>query len=126
MGIGNRNKSDELMRQHTNKNKDNNNNNNDIKEIKKELEINPDFNYNFDIGDNNIWYISYDDALLAICSELIGPRLPDGFEMFQIYNPTDFDEIIQLKIDEWYMLKYNCYDVWKAIKLSIEQKKTIY
>ena len=71
----------------------------------------------FDEGDKTS-YISYEDALLALCSETIGPRLPDGFDRFVIEDPDT-----QLKIDEWYMIKNDCYDIWKKVRLDVENEK---
>ena len=61
----------------------------------------------FDEGDKT-WYITYDEALQGLCSETIGPRLPDGFHSFVIEDPYN-----QMKIDEWFMIKNNCYADWK-------------
>merc|ERR1712129_154120 len=62
--------------------------------------------------------MGYDEALLAICSEVIGPRLPDGFGMFEI-NDSDY----QLRIAEWYFIKNDCYDIYKAVNLAIDSNK---
>merc|ERR1712083_673253 len=69
-------------------------------------------------SDDKSWYITYEDALLAMCSETIGPRLPDGFDRFIIEDPDS-----QLKIDEWFMIKNNCYDDWKRVRMAVQDEK---
>eukprot|EP01084_Bolivina_argentea_P005080 9606_1 len=65
------------------------------------------------------WYVAYDEAVLAIASETIGPRLADSDKIFEIQNNN------QLKLEEWYAKQYNVKAEYESIKLEITKKKQI-
>ncbi len=69
---------------------------------------------------NDKWYVCFDDAMISICSQTIGPKLPNNYEIFQIQNDN-----LQITIAEWYSIKYECVDIYKKIMLDI-QKNTLY
>ena len=53
-----------------------------------------------------------------MCSEVIGPQLPDSFDLFTIGDP-----LTELRIAEWYMIKNDCYEIFKEVTLATEQLK---
>ena len=85
----------------------------ELEELRREIE-----NENGNTFDAAKWFVSYDEALLAMCSEVIGPPLPDSFDLFAIDNPE-----IELRIAEWYMIQNDCYEVFKEVVLAMEQVK---
>ena len=91
----------------------------EVKMLREEETAKETAGEHFDEGELT-FYVAYDEALLAICSEVIGPELPDSFPLFAIDDP---EGKTQLRIAEWYAIKHNCYDIFKEVALSIEHNK---